>query len=92
MGDLIDGLLAYSRIGRTEVPTETVDVGELLGEILDSLMPPSGFTISVQPEIPKIVTKRLLLSQVFSSLISNAINHHDRSDGRIEIRATQQGV
>jgi PAS domain S-box-containing protein len=88
---MIDGLLAYSRIGRTEVATERINVDELLFEILDSLAPPPTFTICVQPEMPILFAKRLLLSQVFSNLISNAIKHHDRADGRIEIRATQKG-
>jgi signal transduction histidine kinase len=85
MESLIEGLLAYSRVGRTEVATETVDVGKLIHEVLDSLMPPPGFTISVQPQMPTINTKRLLLSQVFSNLISNAIKHCDRPNGRIQI-------
>jgi PAS domain S-box-containing protein len=91
MESLIDGLLVYSRIGRTQVATQTVDVGELLIEILDSLVPPPGFTIDLQPQMPTIMAKRLLLSQVFSNLISNAIKHCDRPDGRIEISATQKG-
>jgi signal transduction histidine kinase len=91
MEDTIDGLLAYSRVGRTEVPTETVDVGELLEEILDSLSPAPTFTISIQPQMPTISTKKLLLSQVFANLISNSIKHHDRTDGRIEITTSQKG-
>lgn len=87
----IDGLLTYSRVGRTQVPTETVDVGELLGEILDSLSPPPTFTIDLKLPMPTIVTKRLFLSQVFTNLISNGIKHHERPDGRIEIAATQKG-
>jgi signal transduction histidine kinase len=83
--------LAYSRVGRTEVATETVNVGELLEEILDSLAPPATFTIEVQANMPTLVTKKLLLSQVFSNLISNAIKHSDRIDGRIEIAATKKG-
>jgi PAS domain S-box-containing protein len=77
MEALISGLLTYSRVGRTEVATETVNVGELLEEILDSLAPPATFTIEVQANMPTLVTKKLLLSQVFSNLISNAIKHSD---------------
>jgi PAS domain S-box-containing protein len=88
---LIDGLLAYSRVGRTEIVTQKVDVGKLLGEIVDSLAVPPNFTIEVRSPMPTIYTKRLLLSQVFSNLISNAIKHHNRPDGRIEIWATQKG-
>lgn len=90
MEDLINGLLEYSRVGRTQVKEETVNVGELLAEILDSLAPPETFTIEIQP-MPTIVAKRLLLNQVFSNLISNAIKHHDRPDGKVVISANNQG-
>jgi signal transduction histidine kinase len=91
MESLIDGLLQYSRVGRTEVATESVDVGELLDEVLDSLAPPATFTISVRSPMPTIVAKRLLLTQVFANLIGNAIKHHHRPDGCIEIAATDKG-
>ncbi|MBF2019425.1 MAG: PAS domain S-box protein [Hydrococcus sp. C42_A2020_068] len=91
MESLINGLLQYSRVGRSEVATETVNVGELLDEVLDSLAPPATFTISVPPQTPTIVAKRLLLTQVFANLIGNAIKHHHRPDGRIEITATEKG-
>jgi light-regulated signal transduction histidine kinase (bacteriophytochrome) len=82
---LIDGLLAYSRIGRLEVTTEMTDVESLLGEIIDSLMPLPGFEIFIHTPLPSFVTKKLLLSQVFSNLISNAIKHHDGERGEIDI-------
>jgi PAS domain S-box-containing protein len=90
MEAIIDGLLNYSRVGRTEVATETVDVGKLLEEILDSLAPPPTFAIVIQPPMPTLVAKKLLLSQVFANLISNAIKHHPRADGKIEISATER--
>lgn len=86
----IDGLLEYSRVGRTEDITESVDVAQLLDEIIDSLVVPDTFVIELN-QMPKLVTKRLLLQQVFANLLSNAIKHHNRSDGRITISATQQG-
>ncbi|MCU0536756.1 MAG: PAS domain S-box protein [Hydrococcus sp. Prado102] len=91
MESLINGLLQYSRVGRTEVATETVNVGELLLEIIDSLAPPVTFTIEVQPNMPTLLTKQLLLSQVFSNLISNAIKHHNSPNGRIVISAIERG-
>lgn len=87
---LIDGLLEYSRVGRGKISTESVDVGQLLAEILDSLVVPDTFVIQFPLQMPTLVTKRLLLNQVFSNLISNAIKHHNRSDGRIEISVTQR--
>ena len=85
MEALIDGLLTYSRVGRTEVAVEPVDVNELLAEVIDSLSPPPSFTIIIPSDLPRLNTKRLLLNQVFSNLISNAIKHHTRPDGRVVI-------
>ncbi|GAB4368895.1 MAG: hypothetical protein Kow00121_08370 [Elainellaceae cyanobacterium] len=85
MEALINGLLAYSRIGRTETAIETVNVQELLTEVIDSLSPPATFTIEIAPEMPTLTTKRLLLNQVFANLISNAIKHHDRANGHVWI-------
>lgn len=87
---LIDGLLEYSRVGRGKVSTESVDVGQLLCEIVDSLVVPDTFVIEFPRKMPTLVTKRLLLNQVFSNLISNAIKHHNRPDGRVEISVTQR--
>jgi signal transduction histidine kinase len=41
--------------------------------------------------MPILNTKRLLLTQVFANLINNAIKHHDRVDGRIEITVEYLG-
>ena len=91
MSALIDGLLRYSRLGREELATETINVSQLLSETIDSLDPPVGFEIEILSPLPTITTKRILLSQVFANLISNAIKHHQRADGRIEIRAKDCG-
>jgi light-regulated signal transduction histidine kinase (bacteriophytochrome) len=87
---LINGLLAYSRIGRFQEAVEIVDVGKLLYEVIDSLAPPATFRIEIQPSMPIIKTKRLLLFQVFANLIGNAIDHHDRLDGHISITALKK--
>lgn len=85
MENMINGILVYSRAGKTEVAVETVYVKDLIEEIIDSLAPPETFKIIVPTANPKLVTKRLLLTQVLSNLISNAIKHHERPDGKIEI-------
>ena len=91
MEGLINGLLEYSRIGRTRQPTEIVDVGVLMTEITDSLSPLGEFTVETAPEMPVFRTKRVLLSQVLSNLVNNAIKHHDRSDGRVQVSARDLG-
>ncbi|MBE9168718.1 PAS domain-containing protein [Pleurocapsales cyanobacterium LEGE 06147] len=93
MEALIDGLLEYSRVGRTQADVETFVVEELLAEVIESLAPPETFTIEIESGMPRLTTKRLLLNQVFSNLISNAIKHHDRIDGniRISVRERENG-
>jgi signal transduction histidine kinase len=85
MAATIDGLLDYARIGRTAESIEPVCVAELLAETIESLAPSPTFSISIDPNLPTLDTKRLLLFQVFANLIGNAIVHHDRSDGSIQI-------
>ncbi|HEY9300328.1 MAG TPA: ATP-binding protein, partial [Phormidium sp.] len=85
MEGLIEGLLQYSRVGRIEVPSEMVKVDKLLAEIIDSLAPPSGFEVKVEPGMPTFVTEKLPLQQVFSNLISNAIKHNRAESGHVTI-------
>lgn len=91
MEALINGLLEYSRVGRTQTPLSMVNVTNLLKEVIEWLDPPPTFTIEVQPGMPTFLTKRLLLQQVFSNLIGNAIMHHSRSDGQVKISVQDQG-
>jgi PAS domain S-box-containing protein len=90
MNDLINGLLAYARIGYQESSSETFELNELLLEIIDSLDIPTEFTIQLPPEPITVVANRLLMSQVFSNFISNAVKYHDRSDGMVKITAQSQ--
>jgi signal transduction histidine kinase len=87
MEALINGILEYSRVGRISSQAETVDVEALLQEIIDSLAPPSDFTIEIATAMPTFQTERLPLQQIFTNLISNGIKHHDRSDGKISVAA-----
>jgi PAS domain S-box-containing protein len=91
MEALLNGLLQYSRIGRTHIPLETVDVGTLLEEIIETLAPPPTFTIEIGLDMPIIKTRRLALRQVLANLLENAHKHHPRPDGNIKVSVTDQG-
>lgn len=78
MEALINGVLEYSRIGRIQVKPELVDVHVLLTELIELLAPSPQVRITVDPSMPSFVTRKILLSQVFSNLISNAIKHNDK--------------
>ena len=90
MEGLINGLLEYSRVGRTHQSSEQVDVAALLEEVVDSL-PTEGFTIVIAPDMPEFQAKRSPLFQVFSNLINNAVKHHHRPDGTVEVGVKDLG-
>ncbi|WP_051718839.1 sensor histidine kinase [Hymenobacter sp. IS2118] len=88
--DLINGLLAYARVGRTAQTATSVDVAQLLGEVAELVVPPD-FTLRVGPDMPTLVTDRLGLQQVFTNLLSNAVKYHQRGGGQLEITARDAG-
>ncbi|MBV2091646.1 MAG: CHASE domain-containing protein [Candidatus Thiodiazotropha sp. (ex Ctena orbiculata)] len=91
MHDLIEGLLEYSRVGKTSDDNATIDTRELIQEITDSLSPQKGFTIKIKGEMPVLKADRLQLGQVFSNLISNSLKHHGGRKGKIRICSKQVG-
>ncbi len=91
---LLDGLLAYSRVGRhTDAPVEDVDIAALVQDITAMLAPPPGFTVACEGEMPVIRTHRAPITVVLTNLIGNGVKHHDRSEGRITVAMRlQDGV
>jgi signal transduction histidine kinase len=91
MEALIEGLLQYSRAGRTLGETEVVEVGRLLRDVIDLISPPDTIRFIIEPDFPTLQTERLLLQQVFMNLIGNAIKHANREDAEIRIGSRRVG-
>jgi PAS domain S-box-containing protein len=89
MQSLIDGILAYSRIGRTPEVRVQISVRNLVEEVIDTLHPPDGLTIHILDKMPTIMGDKTQITQVFENLISNAIKYIGRPDGVISILAEQ---
>ena len=75
MERLIDGLLLYSRVGRTGTTVEWVDVAQLMAEVIDWIAPPTGVRVTVDPGLPAFNADRLRLGQVLANLVGNAVKH-----------------
>ena len=88
---LLEGLLQYSRIGHADEEIEFVDTKALVENFIDLLNPPGTTTITVASDMPSFFTARAPLQQTLHNLISNAIKHHDRDDGHIEISGRDLG-
>jgi PAS domain S-box-containing protein len=83
MENLINGVLEYSKIGRIEIEKESIDVNELLEQLIDSIVPDT-FEITIGNNFPIVFAERILLQQVFTNLISNAVKYNDKPKGKID--------
>lgn len=87
MEGLLDDLLTYSRAGRFRGDATTVDTKELVERVIDTVTPPEGFRIETKGTLPTLQTYAAPLETVLRNLVSNAIKHHDKPQGKIEISA-----
>ena len=86
MEQLINGILQYSRIGRVNVEITDVDVGDLINQVVEELMPPDDMIITVGEGMPKLQTNPTMMRQVFANLIGNGIRYRNiEKDGLISI-------
>jgi light-regulated signal transduction histidine kinase (bacteriophytochrome) len=88
MDELTDGLLEYSRIGRTEYPIESVDLNEVLKqtlEVLETRIAQTGAVVSLPRPFPTVQGSRVPLANVFDNLLSNALKYNDRPAGEQQI-------
>jgi signal transduction histidine kinase len=91
MNDLIDGILKYSRVGRSREEAIPVDCNSLVAETVDLLAPGENFTVTVQEGLPTVTADRTKLGEVFQNLISNAIKYIDKPHGQIRIGCDPDG-
>jgi signal transduction histidine kinase len=91
MEALIDGILQYSRAGRTNERIELVDTRALADGVIDLLGLPDSVAVEIGDELPAIETAPLPLQQVFSNLVSNAVKYNRGPQPRVEIHARDAG-
>ena len=91
LDSFVVGLLSYARAGRESLQPQSVQPSELIDEVTEMLPIPEAFHLSAESDMPTIYTQKLLLQQVFTNLIGNAIKYHDRPDGNVKIEAEDCG-
>jgi PAS domain S-box-containing protein len=91
LGNIVDGLLRLSRVGRVEYVLEEVDTQALVADILASLhstIQKSGGRVRVGT-LPVIQADSNALGQVFANLVGNALKSFDaQRPGVIDISAS----
>jgi two-component system sensor kinase FixL len=90
MHNLIDGILQYSRVGRTEGEMVQVNLNELIPEVIDMIAPPENITITIENELPTIMFEPTRITQVFQNLLSNAVKYMNKPKGLIKVGSIEE--
>jgi PAS domain S-box-containing protein len=93
MQQLIQDLLAYSRVGRYELKQQPTDCNVVLRQVMKDLqiaIAESHAQISVAP-LPTLIADSAQLAQLWQNLINNAIKYRGEALPQINISAVQQG-
>ena len=91
MERLIDDLLEYAWAGRERKEFHEIEISALLDDVIALIDVPEQFDIEIHTDIDHILSARTPLETVLRNLISNAIKHHDRDRGRIEVMVVTEG-
>ena len=94
MGELIDDLLAFSRLSRQPVNKRTVNTADLIHQVLETLRNDlDGREVEIEiGKLPVCQGDPALLKQVWMNLLSNALKFtRKREVARIEIGCNESG-
>jgi signal transduction histidine kinase len=107
MDVIILDLLAYSRLSRTEIVLQPVELQGVVRDVADQLASPlqaSSSTLEVESGLPPVVGHRATLVQIVSNLVSNALKFvapgvapvirlsAERRDDRVRIFVKDNGI
>jgi PAS domain S-box-containing protein len=79
---LVSSVLEYSRVSLQDFKDETVDLNEVLQDVLvdhQSAIKNKQVTVEISSTLPKVIGERIRLYQIVSNLIGNSIKYSDES-------------
>ena len=88
MDSLLDSLLHFSRVGRTNLEFVSVDLNEVLDEALEMIgvrRTEKTCTIQLPRPLPTIQCDPVRVREIFSNLISNALKYTRQDCPRVEV-------
>lgn len=94
MQQLINDLLAFSRVGRLTGEQEPIETAAVLQQALTSLgaaIEESGAEVVVREPLPRVAGEASLLAGVFQNLIGNALKFRGEQRPRIVVGAERDG-
>jgi signal transduction histidine kinase len=88
METLIDSLLHFSRLGRVDLAIDTVDLNEVVEEVLDGLgitVKETATEVRIPRPLPAVRADRARVGEIFHNLVINAMKYNDKERKWIEI-------
>ena len=82
---LINGILNYTSIDKTEYRVKNVNLNHLINDVLDVFLIPNHISIKIKTELPTIKGDIHKFKQLFQNFISNALRYNDKKQGQITI-------
>jgi len=93
MQGLINDLLVYSRVGRSDQLFEPTSCEEILSRVLANLRAAilaTGAQVSYDP-LPNLMADRFQLEQLLQNLLSNALKFHGEGSPRVHLSSRHHG-
>ncbi|KAG1648367.1 Phytochrome-like protein cph1 [Nymphon striatum] len=84
-GDELADLLKYAQANSVSDGVATLDIGVEIDKIADLLDPTNRFDIQLVGDLCEVTCHYIPFRQILLNLITNAIKHHDRNEGKIAI-------
>lgn len=95
MQQMLDELLALSRIGRVAAPRQPLSLTELAQEaagLVAGRITERGVVVEVAPAMPVVLVDRLRMVEVFQNLLDNAVKFMgDQPSPRVEVGTREEG-
>ena len=94
MEALINSILYFARLGRSEDIMEPVDINTVISSSLDNmamLIKESNVDMRIAKDFPTVLGNETRIGEVFQNLIANAIKYNDKPDKWVEIGYTYDG-
>ena len=88
MEDIINDLLTFSRVGRTEQSLAEVDLNAVLADVLESLkvfLDEANAKVSIPETLPRLFCDQVRVRAIFHNLVTNGVKYNDNAEKRIAV-------
>jgi two-component system, chemotaxis family, sensor kinase Cph1 len=88
MDSLLDSLLHFSRVGRTDLEFQRVNLNDVVAEALEMVgmrSADNAFNVDLPRPLPTLLCDRVRVREIYSNLLSNAVKYTDQIFPRIEV-------